>query len=189
MKNLLIKISSINLLIFLFSGCVGTNPEISIDKNRIPLNVNQVAQLNICGGSKEYVYNLVGKPIDIKNYGNDTYWTYPVQDEMLKNNTIIVVKIGYETGVTLNQKINDLPFKTDDLDRDRYYYLMNNIKDSKCGVKYLGTYASYEEKRENENEKIYSKQNEQKYKDELFNLKQKLIKERGYLPQWFNIKL
>lgn len=172
-----------------FSGCVGSGPKVVIDKDRIPLSVNQVASLHISGGTRDYVQKLVGNPIDAHQEGNDHYWTYPVKDELLKEETTIIVKIGYSSGISVNKSMSELPFKKVDLDRDKYYYLKSNLDKSNSSVRYLSTNASYEEKTRNENEKMHAKESKQKYRDELFNLKQKLIKERGQLPKWFTVKL
>lgn len=187
MKILVAILSAI--LVVVMSGCVASGPKVVIDKNRAPLNVNQVASLQINGGGRETVQRLVGNPIEMRQEGRTHYWTYPVKDELLSKETTIIVEIGYSSGVNLTKSISDLPFKEVDLDRDKYFYLKNNLKKSGKGVKYLGIKASREERDNNENEKMHAKESKQKYKDQLFELKQKILKERGKLPTWFNIKL
>ncbi|MDK2050934.1 hypothetical protein [Aliarcobacter butzleri] len=187
-----VKIALVGFMsMYIFVGCSNSNPTpvITSNPNKAPLKIEQLTKLKPCSN----FISVLGSPNKIN--GNIFY--YNVSDNQLKNDVVIEI-YKYENSFSLNTKIENLPYKENDILRDKYYYYLDKIDEAKCSIE--GEYLCYKMPTSNSRFAIESaerktkecndmdlkrKETIQKYEDRMIDLKEELIKTRKVLPDWY----
>lgn len=180
---------------YILVGCSNSNPSpnvITSNPNKAPITIDQLSSVTKCNT----ITDVLGQPNKVT--GNILY--YNISDNQLKNDTVLEINNYYRSSFSLNAEIKKLPFKEDDILREKYYYYLDKINEAKCSSgKYcfempIGNSRSAIESaerhtRECEDDQKNLKDSIEKYEDKILDLKEELMKTRKTLPSWYKYNI